>query len=333
MIGAYSNRFMSKIHQITSFLFLALISVCPTVMAQDDLSQWLNDSTVSKAYPIIATFKSPQIINSQSNETVHRNDLNFVVTHRFGDIAGSHGGTRNFFGLDQSTDIRIAFTYGVSDRLSIGIGRTKGAPNGTSTHQKELFDLNVKYRLLQQTTDNRMPVSLTIFGNGVISAMERLPLETSDAAFHRFSDRLSYTAQLIIARKFSKALSLALLPAYVRRNYVPFGDMNNLYALGIGGRLKISARMAVIADHSLSLRTRESKNFFLQQKNFRFYNPLGLGLEMETGGHVFSVIFTNATAILENQFLAGTSTTWTKGQARWGFSISRAFSVGTGGSQ
>jgi hypothetical protein len=138
---------------------------------------------------------------------------------------------------------------------------------------------------------------------------------------------MSYVAQAVIARKFSDNLSVALTPTYVRRNYVPFRDMNNLFALGIGGRMKVSKWMALVVDYFLSFRSEESKDYFLQQKEFKFYNPLGVGLEIETGGHVFNLSFTNSTAILENQFVPGTSSTWTDGEFRWGFSISRTFSL------
>ena len=299
-----------------------------TLKSQDDLSKLFDDGTSkNERNPVIATFKSPQIINGQSNETMHKHDLLFVVMHRFGDIAGSYGGMQTFYGLDNSSDILIGFDYGISDRWSLGIGRTKGAPNGTNTSQKQMFYVKTKYRLIRQSTDNRIPVSITLFGNDVVSGMDRLALATTDANFQKFSDRMSFVAQAIIARKFSDNFSLALSPTFVRRNYVPFMDMNNLFGLGVGGRMKVSHRMAVIADYFLSFRSQESKNYFLQQKGFRFYNPLGVGLEMETGGHVFNFIFTNSTAILENQFIPSTSSSWTKGGFRWGFSISRTFTL------
>jgi hypothetical protein len=172
-----------------------------------------------------------------------------------------------------------------------------------------------------------MPLSVTLYANGVISGMNKLNITTTDADFQKYSDRLSSVAQAIITRKFSDNLSLAILPTYVRRNYVSFMDMNDLFALGLGGRMKVSHRMAIIADYFRSFRSQESKNYFLQQKGFRFYNPLGLGLEMETGGHVFNFIFTNSTAILENQFIPSTSSTWSNGGFRWGFSISRTFTL------
>jgi len=310
--------------------FILFFFVCSlSVKAQDDLSNLMDKLQPKKVKsPVTATFKSLQIINAQSNETMHKNDLRFVVLHRFGDIAGTFGGMKpNFYGLDNSTDILIGFDYGLSDRWSLGLGRTKGA-TGRNTSQKQLFYLNTKYRLIRQSTDNNMPISVTLFGNGILSGMDKLPDVTTDADFQKYSDRMSYDAQVIITRKFSDNFSLALLPTFVRRNYVSFMDMNNMFALGIGGRMKITHRMAVIADYFLSFRSQESKNYFLQQKNgFKFYNPLGLGLEMETGGHVFNFIFTNSTAILENQFIPSTISSWFKGGFRWGFSISRTFTL------
>lgn len=308
---------------------LFLQTCLKTIEAQEELSKLFPDLNEKKEKnPVTATFKSPQIINGQSSETMHRHDLRFVVMHRFGDIAGTYGGVQTFYGLDNSSDILIGFDYGLTDRLSLGVGRAKGSPNGTNTDQKQLFYLNGKFRLIRQSTNNKMPFSVTLFGNGVSSGMTSQTTVNSDADFQKFSDRLSYTAQAIISRKFSENLSVALLPTYVRRNYVSFMDMNNIFALGLGGRMKLTHRMAFILDYFMSFRSQKSKDYFLQQKGFRFYNPLGVGLEMETGGHVFNFIFTNSTAILENQFIPSTSSSWTKGGFRWGFSISRTFTLG-----
>lgn len=307
-------------------LFTCIYSL--PLVAQEDLSALFADSAAEKKHlPVIATFKSPWIINGQSNETIHKNDLLFVVKHRFGDIAGNNGGLKTFFGLDNSTDILIGFDYGLSDQWSIGLGRAKGAPNGTSTHQRQLFYVNTKYRMVQQTVDDHVPFSVSLFGNAVVSTMEKLDLATSDASFQKFGDRISYVAQAIVTRQFSDKLSLALSPTYVRRNYVPFQDMNNLFALGIGTRMKFSPWMALVVDYFISFRSQESKDYFLEKHEFEFYNPLGVGLEIETGGHVFNLSFTNSTAILENQFIPGTSSSWTDGEFRWGFSITRTFTL------
>lgn len=309
------------------FILISLISAGP-LTAQDDLSKLFNDSTArSKQVPVVATFKSTQIINGQSNETIHKHDLVFIVQHRFGDIAGTNGGIKNFFGLDNSSDILIAFDYGISDRLSMGTGRAKGAPNGTSTSIKQLYYLNLKYRLLRQTTNDRIPFSITLFANTAASAMSKLDLAISDADFQDFSDRLSGVGQIIIARKFTDAFSLAVLPTYVRRNYVQFMDLNNLFALGIGGRFKFTQSMALVIDYFLPFRSKESKSYYSEERDFNFYHPLGIGLEIETGGHIFHLSFTNSTAVLENQFIPSTSSNWTSGAFRWGFSISRTFTL------
>ncbi|WP_159519476.1 DUF5777 family beta-barrel protein [Sunxiuqinia indica] len=311
-----------------TFTIFLLISCFTPVFSQTDMSELFKDSLQSeKSNPVISTFKSPRIINARTNETLHKYDLQFMVIHRFGDIAGDFGGLSSFYGLDNSTDILIGFEYGISDQLSVGIGRTKGAPNGTSTFQSELFFLDGKLRILQQTKDNHIPVSLTLFGNSVVSATEESDLVTSDTSFDKFGDRMSYTSQLILSRKFSDQLSLVLLPTYIHRNLVTYQDMNNLFALGIGGRLKVSRRMAVVFDYFHSFRSQESEDYFLRSKKFEFYNPLSVGLEIETGGHVFSLDFTNSTAILENQFIPSTSSNWGDGEFRWGFSISRTFTL------
>lgn len=312
---------------IKSLLVLLLCTFLSVSYAQEELSKLVGDSAAQEHLPVIGTFKSPNIINGQSNETVNKHDLIFMVMHRFGDIAGSNGGVDNFFGLDNSSDILIGFNYGISDKLSAGFGRVKGAPNGTGTNHRQLVYLNLKYRLLHQTEDDHIPLSLTLFGNGAVSTMQRLDQATSDAAFTEFGDRMSYVAQVIIARKFSDRISLALTPTYVRRNYVPFMDMNNSMAIGVGGRVRFSKRMAIIADYFHNFRTKESRDYFKDQKDFRFHHPLGIGLEIETGGHVFNMIFTNAAAILENQFIPNTSTSWSDGEFRWGFSISRTFTL------
>ncbi|POY37202.1 hypothetical protein C3K47_07665 [Solitalea longa] len=311
---------------VSLFLFSCLLTVM--AMAQQPDSVKAIDTLGGEEHiPVIATFKSGLIINGQSNETLHKSDLLVDIAHRFGDIGGANGGVHNFYGLDNSTDILISLKYGITDRLMIGAGRAKGAPNGVNTFQKELYYLSLKYRLFQQTTDDHIPLSVTLFGNTVICGMEPLDLATSDADFQNFGERMSYTIQAVLARKFSRTFSLALMPTYVRRNYVSFQDMNDLFALGAGARLKFSPRMAIVADYFHSFRTEASKDYYETVQDFKFYNALGVGLEIETGGHVFNISFTNSTAILDNQFIPSTSSAWSKGQFRWGFNISRTFTL------
>ncbi|MGF6845911.1 hypothetical protein QFZ51_001146 [Chitinophaga sp. W3I9] len=303
---------------ISTILLCCVLSVCAHAQSLDKLF----DSTATGHTKVRDTYKSTRIVQGQSTEMLRKHELDFRVTHRFGDAGGEFGGTKTFFGTDNSTDIRIAFEYGVSDDLMVGISRTKG-----SGDLQQLYEGLVKYRFLQQTTDNHIPLSLAVFGNAVISGMPSATDKTSAAYFEDGADRLMYVAQAIVSRKFGDKLSLTLSPTYVHRNHVAYMDMNNMFALGAAGRLKLSKRMGLLAEYYYPFRSQESKDYFKSAKGISFYNPLAVGLEIETGGHVFSITFTNSTAIQESQFIPETTTSWLQGQFRWGFNISRRFTL------
>jgi hypothetical protein len=303
------------------FILPALMLSAIYSYGQVDLEKELGTNNTGHE-KVSATFKFTRLINGHTNETIHKNELDFKVDHRFGDIAGSNGGIRQFFGLDNSTDVRIAFEYGLSDRLNIGLARSKGA-----TSVQQLYEGSIKYRLIEQTVDNHVPLAITLFGSNTIAAVEANREDPSAAtAYRNFSDRMNYVAQMIIARKFNANFSFIISPTYVHRNFTVFRDQNDLFAIGAGGRAKLSKRMALVVDYFVPLRNRADKNYLQQVSGRKFYNPLGVGLEMETGGHVFHLNFTNATAIQEMQFIPETTSSWLKGQYRWGFSISRRFS-------
>jgi predicted porin len=307
------------------YLKILLLSLFATItlssFGQDDLEKALSTVPSPGHQKVSATFKSTKLINGHTNETIYKNELEFKVDHRFGDIAGSQGGIKQFFGLDNSTDIRIGFEYGISDRLSIGLARAKGA-----TNVQQLYEGSIKYRLLEQTTDDYIPVALTLFGSNTIAAVHASEDPASAAAYHSFKDRMNYVTQLIIARKFTEGISFTLTPSYIHRNLTAFRDQNDLFALGAGARAKISKRMAVVVDYFIPFRNSADKAYLEGVNGTKFYNPLGVGLEMETGGHIFHLNFTNAAAIEEMQFIPQTTSSWLKGQYRWGFSISRRFS-------
>lgn len=306
---------------LTSYIAIILTMLPALGFAQEDLAQFINTDN-AEGEKVQATFKSPHLINVQSTETIHKKELEFRVDHRFGDIAGGSGGIGNFFGLDQSTDIRIGFDYGLLDKLNIGIARAKGATAAT-----QLYELNTKYRFLEQTTNNSIPFTIAFFGSGTVSGVKAADNPEASTAYKNFSDRISYVSQFIISRKFSSAFSFEILPTYLHRNFTIYGDQNDLFAIGAGGRIKIGKRMAFVADYFLPIRDGAKKDYVENINQQKFYNALGVGLEIETGGHVFHLNFTNATAIQESQFIAETTSSWGKGQYRWGFSISRRFSL------
>lgn len=303
-----------------SILILSILTVRNmSAVAQEELDQFVNLG--SDREKITSTFKSGNLINIKTTETIHKKELDFRVDHRFGDIAGSGGGPRNFFGLDNASDIRIGLDYGLLDNLNIGIARAKGA--GVL---RQLYEANIKFRFLDQTTDDSAPMSVAVFSSVTISAMSRDEATTSASHFGKFTDRMSYVNQLVIARKFSSILSMTLLPTYIHRNFTAYGDQHDLFAIGIGGRLKVSNRMAIVADYMLPFRNKKHKQYREAIANRPYRDALGIGLEIETGGHVFHLNFTNATAVQESQFISETTTAWRKGEFRWGFSIARRFS-------
>ncbi len=265
-------------------------------------------------------FSSSRLINANTVELISKGILEFKVTHNFGDIAGDNGGIKNFFGLDNATDVRIGFHYGLSDRINLIAARSKGAGP-----VQQLYELGFKYRVLRQAEDSRHPLSLTLFGNAVVSAMKKSNFPGQENSFDNFSDRLSQTLQLLLARRFGK-VSLQVSPTLVHRNYVITDDEKTLFALGGAFRLPVKGRFSVLIDYFHTFRSQSSIDFFKTQ-GIRFYDALGVGVELLTEGHVFHLNFTNATEILENRFIPRTVTSWSKGQYRWGFTISRDFNL------
>ena len=245
-----------------------------------------------------ATFKSTRIVNGHSIETIGKNNLDFRISHRFGYL---NSGGNNLFGLDQAT-MRIGLDYGVTNRLMVGIGR--------SNTDKE-FDGFVKYKLLRQSTGkSNMPISLTYLG-----AMSHYTLKTTEDI--SFTNRTSFVNQILIARKFSDAVSFQLSPTWVHINMVNHSsEDNNLYSLGMGGRVKISKRVALTADYFYQINKLEgSKNSF------------SLVVDIETGGHVFQLHFTNSLGMNEKAFITNTTGNWGDGDIHFGFNITRLFTL------
>ncbi len=256
-----------------------------------------------------ASFKSSRLILSQTTTMVKKYDLDFKVIHRFGDIGGVDGGSKTLYGFDNSTDIYIGFEYGISDRFNISFGRSK---------YEQLLDLQLKYALLQQKDKGGSPLS--------ISALIKTgftPYKVNTTLFDSYGNRFSHFVQAIISRKFSSDLSLQITPGVLFRSVVlSAGDERTMFSTGFAGRYKFTKRFGIVADYYLIYSDYRKNN-----PNTNFYNPLGLGIEIETGGHVFTMNFANAKAIAENNFLANSTSSWGKGQYRFGFTISRMFTL------
>lgn len=283
------------------FTFLCVL-LSTTVWGQDDLEALLNADEVPEIRFSKYAFKSTRIINGHSIENVAAGVLDFRILHRFGAI---NGGAYELFGLDQA-NMRMSFDYGLTDRLQIGIGR--------SNIGKE-YDGLVKYKILRQSTGARnMPVSVSWVSGGLINSQRWADPNRENL----FSSRLSYYHQILIARKFNESFSLQLSPTVVHRNLVPTRDIpNDVFAMGVGGRVKLSNRVATTFDYFYVLPG--------QLPNHR--NSLSVGFDIETGGHVFQLHFTNSRGLNERQFITGQNGSWTDGDIHFGFNLSRVFTI------
>ena len=282
---------------ITFFLCLA----ASAAGAQDTtMLDMLKDSTAptEKVYGI---FKSTRVINAHSVDMLRKGNLDFRILHRFGFI---NNGIKEMFGLDEAS-MRIGFDYGVSDDFTIGVGR--------STLRKEI-DLYGKWRLMQQRTGEKAkPFSL------VVAAGWMVWTEESFAAVKPSTiDRFSYYVQLLAGKKINSKFSLQLSPIFVRTNTPLGGGDRNLFAAGIGLRHKVSKRMALTMDYHPVLSGLSDANT----------NPLSLGIDIETGGHVFQLHFSNATGMNERAYISETYGKFFKGDIRFGFNLSRMFQLG-----
>jgi hypothetical protein len=289
-------------------ILLNLLIISTGLMAQkttdksNSADSLLNSiSTDNKNEPVVI-FKSTRLILSQSTETVKKNNFNFEIIHRFGDFAGTVGGGKYFWGLDDVSDVTFRFEYGLSDNLNIILERS------TITG---LLDLELKYAVLHQTSDGSSPLAITVLGEQGVRPY---------GSYATFGDRLANFVQVIFARKFSPGLQLQVAPSFVSDNSAyPFlpGIEKSFVALSAAARIRLSNHMGFIVDYAHPFSSFRTSN--------GFSDPLGFGIEMVTGGHVFTVNITNARAVSEMNYMSNTQSDFSRGQYRIGFTISRMF--------
>lgn len=280
---------------ISLILFFPLLS-----FSQDDMMDLFADEEPKIEYTD-ATFKTTLLVIGQTVENPPNGNLIFNVQHRFGTL---NSGWYDFWGLDQA-NTRIGFQYGVNDWLGIGIGR--------STYLKS-YDGWVKVKILRQSTGLRkIPITIDYFGSMAISALKWQEPDRTNY----FSSRLSFANQLLIARKISSGVSLQLMPTMIHYNLVENSeDENDVWSLGAGGRFKVSKRISINLEYY----------YMLSQKTAEMYeNPFSIGVDIETGGHIFQLYLTNAEGIIEEHIIGRTTGKWLDGDIRIGFNISRAF--------
>lgn len=276
-------------------LFLCLPTL---IFSQDDLFDEIDTEPVGDQY-VTAAFKGLKIVNFESTKLVAKKELTFIVSHRFGSV---ENGIDTFFGLDDAST-RLNFVYGISDAFNIGVSR--------SSHLK-VYDITAKYRLLRQK-ENGFP--FTIVGFNAI--LMNTALDKNNLPLLEFKNRLGYTAQFLISRKVNEKFTFQLAPTLFHDNYVEFDPQaNTQVALGLGTRFKLSKRWSINTDYGLHLN---------RASDSPFKNPLSIGFDLETGGHVFQMHFSNAQAMNTNGFLGRANGDWSEGNIFFGFNLSRSF--------
>jgi hypothetical protein len=284
------------------YSLICLFIIVPLYVSAQDIDQILNElSEDNSPTYTFGTFKGTSIINGQSVEVPGQSDLQFVISHRFGAI---NRGIYDFFGIDQAST-RFGFEYGIKNLASLSIGR-----NGFD----KTYDGGVKFKIFrQQTGIKNIPFSVALYSSLYLKTLKWEILDRENL----FSSRLSYASQILIARKFSQKLSVQLSPTYVHKNLVPLPkDQNNIYALGIGGRYKLSRKISLNGEYFYLLPGETASNYI---------NSLSFGFDIETGGHVFQIQITNSQAMFARGFVAETTGEWSKGDIFFGFNIYRVF--------
>jgi hypothetical protein len=291
---------------------LLLFFLVPFVsFSQDDLLSELESSTKKEKQFASAAFKGSRLVNGHTVEARGKGELEFIFQHRFGLISG---GLYEMFGLDQAF-VRLGLDYGITDRLSASISRNS---------VDKTMDGYLKYKAFKQSTHGGSPVTVTALGG---MAYRGSPRKSQDPDFNAVN-RIAYVGQLLIARKFAPWLSLQVMPTIVHKNAVAQRlEDNNVFAMGIGGRLKVSRTMALTTEFYPRLNPPDNAAITASGSEAK-YNSFGFGIDLETGGHVFQLVITNTQALTERAFIAENTGGHSFNDLHLGFNITRGFQVG-----
>ena len=282
--------------------YIVLISLLLSflaIQAQNETGNQLKENTYTRVEK--NTFKSVKLINSPTIRMPREDQLIFVLSHRFGYL---NSGFSDLFGLDNAS-ARFGFEFGLTKKLALGVGR--------STYKRN-YDFYGKYALLQQSSGAKnIPLSISVIQSANISSAKW----PDDGRKYLFAHRMSYSTQFLLARKFNDHLSLQLMPTYIHRNLVPkVVNQNDVLSVGIGGRYRLNSWIALTAEYYHLLPGETANNFI---------NPLSIGVDLETSGHVFQLFFTNAASVYEAGYVAETTDRWRDGNIRFGFNLTRTF--------
>lgn len=276
-------------------LFLLLFLFPLLTFSQEDLLAGMD--TPVRNEKVTSAFKALKIVNLESTKLAAKGDLYFVVAHRFGSV---QDGFEGFYGLDNA-NTQIKFIYGLTNGINVSAARSEFA-----------YDFATKYTLVSQIKDG-FPFAIAGFNSLSINNK----LKESLYPNLKFETRLTYVAQLLISKKLSERLSLEVVPTFFHENFVEDVDQSNSqYAVGFGGRYKFAKRWSLNIDYAAHLN---------RSANSLYKNPLSIGFDLETGGHVFQMHFTSSQGIDEAGYLGKTTGDWTKGDVFFGFNLARVF--------
>lgn len=285
---------------LTVFAFV----ISYNLMAQEDLMKELEQTQQNDTDYAFQTFKGTRLVNGHSIETKGKGTLEFIFAHRFGAIGG---GLYEMFGLDEAL-VRLGLDYGVTDNLSLSIGRNS---------DDKTMDGYAKYKLLRQSKGARnFPLTVTALG-GI--AYKASPQKEFVPQGFTTIDRLAYVGQLLIARKFTTNLSLQVMPTFIHKNAVSQSqEDNNQMAIGFGGRMKVTKSIALTTEYYYRLNTMDTNPY---------KNTLGFGIDIETGGHVFQLVVTNTRGLTERSFITETADDFDNKGIHLGFNVTRTFQL------
>jgi opacity protein-like surface antigen len=291
-----------------SNIFLGLFLLISGSVFSQDLDALLNAETNPTIDFASATFKSTRIISGHSIEQMKKNQLEFRISHRFGTL---NDGSYGLYGLDRS-NIHFSLEYGIKDWLMVGAGRGS---------QNKIYDSFAKFKILRQSSGEKvMPIALSYFTSIELTTQHQ-PVRTGPVPNY-FSSRLAFVHQILIARKFNENLSMQLTPTFIHRNFTASElDKNDIFAMGAGARYKLSKRLSLNAEYYYTYNP--NANFTAT----RYYNAAAVGIDIETGGHVFQIMLTNSQGMREGTFIPATTDSWTNGGIHLGFNISRVFAL------
>ncbi|MDA9025893.1 DUF5777 family beta-barrel protein [Flavobacteriaceae bacterium] len=280
-------------------IFTSTFLICTLIVfSQDELLSEI-DTVIEEPTYASAVFKGLKVINFESTKLVAKKGFNFIVSHRFGTVKN---GFQNLFGLDEAVT-HLNFVYGLSDNINISASR--------SSNQK-IYEVATKFRLVNQQA-GKIPFTVV----GYTSVLANTSLETDNLPKLEFKHRLSYVAQLLVSRKMNNNLSLILSPTFFHDNYLTDDfQENSQYGVGFGGRYKLGKRWSLNTEYGMHLNRSE---------NSLYKNPFSIGVDLETGGHVFQLLFTNSQSMNTNGVFGTSTGEWGESDVYFGFNLARSF--------